>query len=415
MNERRVVVTGMGVLSPVGNDLNTFWSNLTAGNSGIAIIEAFNSEDYPCRFGGVVNDFCAEDFLKRPKDAKRSDRYAKLALGASKMALDDSGIDLEKLDRDRFGVMVGSGIGGLETHEKQHEVLLSKGPGRVSPLTIPMMIANIASGQISMEHDLRGPNMSIVTACATANNSIGEAWRMIKFGDADYFLAGGAEAPMFPMGMAGFGKMRALSTRNDDPQAASRPFDVARDGFVMSEGAGVVVLEEFEAAKKRGARIYCELAGYGVSADAYHLTSPQPEGEGASRCMEMALNHAKANPEDVNYINAHGTSTTMGDVCETLAIKRTFGHHANSLLVSSTKSMTGHLLGAAGGIEFAASALAIRDNLIPPTINLDEQDPKCDLNYVPHKARETKVDIAVSNSFGFGGHNATLVLKQLEA
>lgn len=414
MNERRVVVTGMSVVSPVGNDLKTFWDNLTAGKSGITPVKNFDCSQFNCRFGGVVHGFEVKDFLKNPKDAKRSDRYAKFALGAAKMALEDSGIDLDSIDRYRFGVMVGSGIGGLETHETQHTNLLHRGPGKVSALTIPMMIANIASGQISMEHGLSGPNMSIVTACATANNSIGEAWRMIKFGDADYFIAGGAEAPITPMGLAGFGKMRALSTHNDDPQAASRPFDVGRDGFVMGEGAGLVVLEELEVAKQRGARIYCELAGYGVSADAYHLTSPQPEGEGASRCMDMALKHAKANPEDVGYINAHGTSTQIGDVCETLAIKRTFGAHAHNLVVSSTKSMTGHLLGAAGGIEFAASALALRDNLIPPTINLDEPDPQCDLDYVPNKAREAKVNLILSNSFGFGGHNATVVLRRYQ-
>ncbi len=414
MNQRRVVVTGMGVLSPVGNTLDSFWNNLINGVSGIAPIKAFDTEEYACRFGGEVDEFEPETFLKQPKDAKRSDRYAQLALAASKQALDDSGIDLTTIDPYRFGVMVGSGIGGLATLEAQHANLLEKGPRKVSPLTIPMMIANIASGQISMEYGLSGPNMSIVTACATANNSIGEAWRIIKFGDADYFLAGGSEASITPMGLSGFGKMRALSTRNDDPQAASRPFDSGRDGFVMSEGAGVLVLEELEAAKKRGARIYCELAGYGVSADAYHLTSPQPEGHGASRCMDMALQHAGLNADEVGYINAHGTSTPVGDVCETLAIKRSFGDHARNVMVSSTKSMTGHLLGAAGGIEFAASALAIQNGVIPPTINLHDPDPECDLDYVPNEAREANIDVAVSNSFGFGGHNASVVLRRFQ-
>lgn len=404
----------MGVLSPVGNDLDSFWDSLIHGKSGIAPIEAFDTEAYGCRFGGEVRDFDVSAYLKEPKDGKRMDRYAQLAMAASKMALDDSGFDVSSIDPYRFGVMVGSGIGGLGTLERQHETLLNRGPGRVSPLTIPMMIANIASGQIAMEYGLCGPNMSIVTACATANNCLGEAWRMIKFGDADCFLAGGAEASICPMGLSGFGNMRALSKRNDDPQRASRPFDKGRDGFVMSEGAGVVVLEEMEAAKKRIARIYCELGGYGVSADAYHFTSPQPEGMGASRCMEMALRHAGVNPEEVDYVNAHGTSTPVGDVCETLAVKRSFGEHAKSMAVSSTKSMTGHLLGAAGGVEFAATALAINAGLVPPTINLDDPDPECDLDYVPNTAREMKIKVAISNSFGFGGHNASVLVRRFE-
>ena len=415
MNERRVVVTGMGVLSPVGNDLDTFWKNLTAGNSGIGLIEAFDTSDYACKIGGEVRDFDVTEYLKNPKDGKRMDRYTQLSMAAAKLALDDSGLDVSTLDPYRIGVMVGSGIGGLGTLEKQHETLIKRNPSRVSPLTIPMMIANIASGQIAMEHGLCGPNMSIVTACATANNNIGEAWRMIKFGDADIFIAGGSEASICPMGLSGFGNMKALSKRNDEPTRASRPFDTGRDGFVMSEGSGIVVLEELETAKKRGARIYGEVAGYGVSADAYHLTSPQPEGHGASRCMDMALQHAGLNTTDVDYVNAHGTSTPVGDVCESLAIRRSFGDHANSLIVSSTKSMTGHLLGAAGGIEFAASALAIRDGIIPPTINLEDQDPQCDLDYTPNKARETKIDVALSNSFGFGGHNASVILRRFDA
>jgi 3-oxoacyl-[acyl-carrier-protein] synthase II len=309
--------------------------------------------------------------------------------------------------------MVGSGIGGLATHQNQHEILMTKGAKRVSPFTIPMMISNIGSGIASMELGLTGPNMAIVTACATSNHNIGEAWRIMKFGDADAMVAGGAEASILAMGLAGFSNMKALSTRNDEPERASRPFDVGRDGFVMGEGAGVVVLEELESAKKRGARIYCELVGYGISADAYHLSSPLPEGEGASRCMDMALKHASLNPSDVQYVNAHGTSTPMGDVCETKAIKRTFGSYAKEgLVVSSTKSMTGHLLGAAGGVELAACVLAIRDGIIPPTINLEEQDPQCDLDYVPNVAREMKVDVALSNSFGFGGHNACVAVRR---
>lgn len=415
MSERRVVVTGIGVISPVGNDLDTFWNHLVEGRSGIAPIEAFDTSEYSCRFGGEVRDFDVATYLKNPKDGKRMDRYTQLAMAAGKMAFDDCGVDVSTMDPYRIGVIMGSGIGGLGTLEKQHQTLLERNPSRVSPLTIPMMIANIASGQFAMEHHLCGPNMSIVTACATANNSIGEAWRMIKFGDADCFVAGGAEASICPMGLAGFGNMKALSKRNDEPERASRPFDKGRDGFVMSEGAGVVVLEELEFAKKRGAEIYAELAGYGVSADAYHLTSPQPEGHGASRCMDMALKHAGMNPEEIDYVNAHGTSTPVGDVCETLAIKRSFGEHAKSkLIVSSTKSMTGHLLGAAGGVEFAASIMAIRHGLIPPTINLDDQDPECDLDYTPHKAREAKVNAVVSNSFGFGGHNASVLIRRFE-
>ncbi len=404
----------MGVLSPVGNDLETFWDSLIHGKSGIAPIEAFDTEAYSCRFGGEVRDFDVAPYLKDPKDSKRMDRYAQLAMAASKMALDDSALDVSSIEPYRIGVMVGSGIGGLGTLERQHEKLLTRSPSRVSPLTIPMMIANIASGQIAMEHGFCGPNMSIVTACATANNCIGEAWRMIKFGDADFFLAGGAEASISPMGLSGFGNMRALSKRNDDPQRASRPFDKGRDGFVMSEGAGVVMLEELEAARKRGARIYGEVIGYGVSADAYHLTSPQPEGQGASLCMEMALRHGGVNPDEVDYVNAHGTSTPVGDVCETLAVKRSFGEHAKKMMVSSTKSMTGHLLGAAGGVEFAASTMAINSGLVPPTINLDDPDPECDLDYVPHTAREAKVDLVLSNSFGFGGHNASILVRRFE-
>jgi len=372
-----------------------------------------DTSDYDCKIAGEVVDFEAGPYFKNFKDARRSDRFAQLAMGASVMAMNDSGVDLDSVDRDRFGCMVGSGIGGLMTLEGQHQNLLEKAPSRVSPFTIPMMIANISSGMVSMDFDLRGPNMCIVTACATSNHNIGEAWRMIKFGDADAFIAGGSESTICPMGLAGFGNMKALSGRNDDPERASRPFDKDRDGFVMGEGAGVAVIEELEHAKKRGARIYAELIGYGVSADAYHLTSPHPEGDGARRCMEMALMHGGINKEDVQYVNAHGTSTGLGDVCETKAIKSVFGDHAkNGLLVSSSKSMTGHLLGAAGGVELAACVKAVNEGLVPPTINLDDPDPECDLDYVPHKAREHKVDVALTNSFGFGGHNASLLVKR---
>lgn len=413
--ERRVVITGMGVVSPVGNDLDTFWTNLVAGKSGVGALSSPELAGYDCQIAGEVRDFDPAPFFSNPKDARRADRFAQLAMAASVMAMKDSGIDLDATDRNRFGCMVGSGIGGLETLEQQHINLLQKSPSRVSPFTIPMMIANISSGMVSMEFDLRGPNMCIVTACATSNHNMGEAWRMIKFGDADVFLAGGSESTICPMGLAGFGNMKALSMRNEEPERASRPFDVDRDGFVMGEGAGVAVIEELEHARKRGAKIYAELTGYGISADAYHLTSPHPDGDGARRCMEMAIKHAAIEPDQVDYVNAHGTSTGLGDVCETKAIKAVFGEHAkNGLMVSSTKSMTGHLLGAAGGVELAACVKAITDGVIPPTINLENPDPECDLDYVPNTAREAKIDVALTNSFGFGGHNASLLVERFK-
>ena len=413
MSERRVVISGMGVISPVGNDLESFWESLKAGRSGITRYTAFDSEKFDSKIAGEVRGFEPARYFKTPKDVKRTDRYTQLAVAAAKMSLDDSGLDLASTDLDRAGVMIGSGVGGLQTMEDQVTKMALKGPDRTSPFMIPMMISNMASGFISMEHGLRGPNMAIVTACATANHCMGEAWRIIKFGDADVMLTGGSEACIVPVGIAGFCAMRALSTRNDEPERASRPFDKDRDGFVMGEGAGAIILEEYEHAKKRGAKIYCELAGYGLTADAYHMSAPLPGGEGASRCMGMAMKHAKVNPEDIDYINAHGTSTPVGDICETKAVKHAFGEHAKGLLVSSTKSMTGHLLGAAGAVEMAASVLAMRDGIIPPTINLDNPDPECDLDYVPHRAREKKVRVAISNSFGFGGHNSSVVIKAL--
>ena len=413
MNERRVVITGIGTVSPLGNDLQSTWDGLKAGKSGIDYITQLDTTDYPVKIGGEVKDFDAKPFFKDPKDARRADRYTQLAMAASKMAMEDSGMDPEAVDKTRVGVMVGSGIGGLGTLEREHEKLLNRGPARVSPFVIPMMISNIASGMISMEYGFGGPNMVIVTACATSNHNIGEAWRMIKFGDADAFIAGGAEATMLPMGLGGFANMKALSTRNDDPQGASRPFDTGRDGFVMGEGAGVVIIEELEHAKARGAKIYAELVGYGVSADAYHLSAPSPDGSGPSRAIHMALNHGKVNADEVDYVNAHGTSTPLGDISETTAIKMAFGDHAkDKLVVSSTKSMTGHLLGAAGGIEIAACLMAIQDGVVAPTINLQDQDPQCDLDYCANTAREMKVDVALSNSFGFGGHNASLLVKK---
>ncbi|MGC4017074.1 MAG: beta-ketoacyl-ACP synthase II [Luteolibacter sp.] len=413
MSERRVVITGIGCISPLGNDLASTWDGLKNGRSGIGRITQLDPEPYECKIAGEVKNFNADSYFKAPKDARRSDRYVQFAVAAAKLAIEDSGMDTNAIDPRRVGVMVGSGIGGLATLEREHEVCLTKGPKRVSPFTIPMMISNIASGIISMEHGLLGPNMVIVTACATSNHNIGEAWRMIKFGDADAFVCGGAEATILPMGLAGFANMKALSTRNDNPEGASRPFDKNRDGFVMGEGAGVVVIEELEHALKRGATIYAELTGYGVSADAYHLSAPSPDGSGPAYAIQMALRHSKLNPEDVDYLNAHATSTGLGDIAETKAIKRAFGDYAtNGLAVSSTKSMTGHMLGAAGGIELIASVMAIKEGIIPPTINVEEQDPECDLDVVPNTAREAKVDVAMSNSFGFGGHNATVVVKR---
>src|SRR5437870_6251500 len=358
-NNRRVVITGMGAITPLGNDFETFWSNLKNGVSGIHKIESFDTSAYDCRIGGEVHGFDPKTVFKNPKDVRRTDRFAQLAMAAAKMAMADSALEMGSENADRFGVLVSSGIGGLKTLEDQYTILLSKGPKRTSPFTIPMLISNMASGLISMEYGLHGPNMCIVTACATSNNAIGESWRMIKFGDADIFLAGGSEASIVAIGLAGFSAMRALSTRNDEPERASRPFDRDRDGFVMSEGAGVVVVEALEHAKARGAKIYCELAGYGLSADAYHMTAPPPEGQGAARAMQLALEHASISPDQVDYINAHATSTGLGDISETHAIKTVFGNHARKVSISSTKSMTGHLLGGAGGVEMAACALAI--------------------------------------------------------
>jgi len=413
-NDRRVVITGLGAVTPIGNDVETFWSNLKNGVSGIRCIESFDVSSYDCRIAGEVRDFDPKPYFKNPKDVRRTDRFAQLAMAAANMAMHDAGVDLEKVNHDRFGVIVSSGIGGLRTLQDQHNILITKGPSRTSPFTIPMLISNMASGLISMEFGLRGPNLCIVTACATSNNAIGESWRMIKFGDADIFLAGGSEASIVAIGLAGFSAMKALSTRNDEPERASRPFDRDRDGFVMSEGAGVVVVESLEHAKARGAKIYCELAGYGLSADAHHMTAPPPKGEGAARAMKMALDHAGLGIEDVDYINAHATSTGLGDISETHAIKSLFGERAYSIPISATKSMTGHLLGGAGAVEMAACALSIRDSVIPPTINLENPDPECDLDYTANKARESKVRVALNNSFGFGGHNATLVARAFE-
>jgi 3-oxoacyl-[acyl-carrier-protein] synthase II len=415
MSNRRVVVTGLGVVSPIGIDLKSFWENLVNGKSGIRPITQFDSASFDCRIAGEILGFNPSLYFNNPKDVRRADRFAQLAMASSKLAIEDSGLDLQKIDRTRFGVLVGSGIGGLKSLEDQHTVLMNKGASRISPFMVPMMIVNMASGLISMEYDLEGPNFSIVTACATAANSIGEAWRMIRYGDADGFLAGGSEAVISPLGIAGFCAMRAMGTRNDQPEKASRPFDRDRDGFVMGEGAGILVLEEYERAKARGARIYCELAGYGLTSDAYHMTSPRPDGAPVARAMQLALDSAGANVSEIDYINAHATSTMVGDVSESNAIKLLAGHYAHEgLLVSSTKSMTGHLLGGAGGVESAVCILSIQNGIVPPTINLDNPDPDCDLDYVPNVARAKKIRLALNNSFGFGGHNATLAFRALD-
>jgi len=411
-SDRRVVVTGLGVVTPLGNDPATFWKNLLAGQCGIGPITTFDTTAFDTKIAAHVKDFDPTPAFPSPKEIRRTDRYAQFGIYAAWSALKDSGIDLATENTDEIGVMMGSGIGGLETTTNQHSVLLERGPGRMSPFTIPMLISNMASGLISMYYNLRGPNFATCSACATANHAIGEAWRTIKMGDASVMVAGGAEATIIPIGIGGFCAMRAMSTRNDDPQHASRPFDKDRDGFVMGEGAGVLILEELEHAKKRGARIYCEIAGYGNTADAHHLTAPSPGGEGAARCMKMALRSGGLNLTDISYINAHGTSTPQGDVCETQAIKSVFGDHARKLAVSSTKGATGHMLGAAGAVEMAVCTLAIRDGIVPPTINYTTPDPECDLDYVPNTAREMTVNAIVNNSFGFGGHNSTISAKK---
>ena len=413
MSERRVVITGMGVLTPLGCDLEVFWANLLAGKSGIAPVTRFDTTDFDCKIGGEVKDFKPEEFMPI-KEPRRTDRFVQYAIGAAKKAVADSGLDLSTADANRIGVLVGSGIGGMETIEEQSAILLKKGPSRVSPFMIPMLIVNMASGYVSMLLGAKGPNLAVVSACATATHALGEAARAIVHNDADVMIAGGTEAAITRFGYAGFCAMKAMSTRNDEPERASRPFDAERDGFVMGDGAGVCILESLEHARKRHARIYCEVVGYGITGDAYHMSAPAPEGEGAARSMAMALHHAHLSLEQVSYINAHGTSTQVGDKCETQAIKTVFGAHAKKLAVSSTKSMTGHLLGAAGAVETAVCALAIRDNIVPPTINYENPDPDCDLDYVPNKAREMSVYACVNNSLGFGGHNATLVVKKLE-
>ena len=411
-SERRVVITGMGVVTPLGHQVDTFWQNLIAGQCGIARIARFDPSKFDCQIAAEVKAFDPIPAFPTPKEIRRTDRFSHFGVHAAAQALRDSGLDLDRVNRDEIGVFIGSGIGGLQTVSEQCQVLFERGPDRLSAFMIPMLISNMASGLFSMYHKLKGPNFATCSACATSNHALGEAWRTIKMGDAQVIFAGGAEATIVPIGIGGFCAMRALSTRNDDPTHASRPFDKERDGFVMGEGAGVLVLEELEHAKKRGARIYCEVAGYGNTADANHVTAPSPEGEGAARCMKMALRNAGLNPEDISYVNAHGTSTPQGDIAETLAVKTVFGEHARKLAVSSTKGATGHMLGAAGAVEMVACTKALETGTVPPTINYTVPDPDCDLDYVPNTARQMKVEAVLNNSFGFGGHNASILAKR---
>lgn len=409
--KRRVVVTGLGAVSPLGLNVKETWDGILAGKSGINTIEHFDTSGFSVTFGGSIKNFDITNYISM-KDARKMDPFIHYGMAAGIEAIDDSGLEVTDENAERIGVAIGSGIGGLSGIEKGNEAYLKGGARKISPFFVPSNIINMISGNLSIKYGLKGPNYAIVTACSTGTHNIGDAARMIQYGDADVMVAGGAEMATSPTGLGGFASARALSTRNDDPQAASRPWDVDRDGFVLSDGAGVMVLEELEHALNRGAKIYAEIAGFGMSGDAYHMTSPSKNGEGASRCMNAALRDAGLNPEDIDYINAHGTSTPAGDVAETQAVKGSFGDHASKLAVSSTKSMIGHLLGAAGGVEAIFSALSIRDQVAPPTINLDNQDPACDLDFVPNTAREMKIDAAMSNSFGFGGTNGTLVLKK---
>ena len=408
MSKRRVVVTGMGVVSPVGTSLQSTWASMLAGRSGVGAITCFDAGELSCRIAAEAADF-DPTVCQSARDARRMDRFMQLGIAAGVEAFDDSGLEVTEANAPMIGVYIGSGIGGVNTIEATTRMSMEKGPRRVSPFYIPMTIINMISGNLSIMRGLKGPNLSMVTACSTGAHAIGEASRLIEYGDADVMVAGGAEAPISLTSVAGFSAARALSQRNDDPASASRPWDIGRDGFVMGEGAGVMVLEEYQHARKRGARVYAELSGFGMSGDAHHITSPSPAGEGASRCMNNALRNAGINPEQIDYVNAHGTSTMQGDIAETLALKLTFGAHADKLAISSNKSMIGHLLGAAGGVEAVMTAMSIHHRVIPPTINLVEQDPQCDLDFVPNQARELKVGVAMSNSFGFGGTNGTLV------
>lgn len=412
MSKRRIVITGLGMLTPVGNTVEESWKNIIAGKSGIAPITAFDITDFPVKISGSVKNFDATQYIAK-KDLKKMDIFIHYGIAAGIQALEDSGLEVTEENADRIGVAIGSGIGGLPGIEKNRDMFVAGGARKISPFFVPSSIINMVSGNLSIMKGLKGPNISIVSACTTGAHNIGDAARMVAYGDADVMIAGGSEMSTCPLGVGGFAAARALSTRNDDPEAASRPWDIDRDGFVLGDGAGVVVVEEYEHARKRGAKIYCELAGYGMSGDAHHMTSPSPGGEGPARCMNNAMKDAGVNKEEVGYINAHGTSTPAGDKAETMAMKLAMGSHSKDVIVSSTKSMTGHLLGAAGGIEAIFAILALRDQVIPPTINLDNQDPECDLDFCANTARDAKLTISLSNNFGFGGTNGTLLFKTI--
>jgi 3-oxoacyl-[acyl-carrier-protein] synthase II len=414
MPKNRVVVTGLGVISPVGNGASAFWQALKEGKGGAGKITQFDASQFASRIAAEVKDFQPDLYGISSKDTRRMDRFVQFAVASAKQAVTDSSLNLECLDRNRCGVIIGSGIGSLRVMEEEHKVFLEKGPSRLSPFLIPMLIVNEASGHVGITLGFKGPNSCVTTACASGSHSIGDAFRIIQNGYADLMICGGTESCITTLGIGGFCALKALSTRNHEPEKASRPFERDRDGFVMGEGCGLVILEKLGHAKKRGTHIYAEIVGYGMSCDAYHITAPDPEGDGASRAMLAALEDAKMSPNQVDYINAHGTSTKLNDKIETIAIKRVFAEHAKKVMVSSTKSMTGHLLGAAGGVEFLACCLAIKDDVIPPTINYEHPDPECDLDYVPNTARKTKVDVCMSNSLGFGGHNATLVVRKFK-
>lgn len=413
MNKRRIVVTGIGVISPIGIGKDKFFQSLKEGKCGIDYITRFDTTNFDAKIAGEVRDFDPCEYIDK-KECRRMDRFTQYAVAASKLAVSDAGLDINSVDKDMFGVCIGAGMGGLETLEAQHDILREKGPGRVSPFLVPMLIANIASGNVSIALNAKGPSITIVTACASGTNAIGEAFRIIERGDADIMITGGTEAPITPLALAGFCAMKALSTRNDDPKTASRPFDKDRDGFVMGEGAGMLIIEELEHAKSRGVKIYGEVVGYGATGDAYHITAPAPDAYGAYKAMQKAVKDAGIEPKEIDYINAHGTSTEMNDRLETLAMKKLFGDDVCKVAISSTKSMTGHLLGAAGAVEAIACLMAINDGVIPPTINYMNPDEQCDLDYVPNKARNKEVKYAMSNSLGFGGHNASIILKKYE-
>jgi 3-oxoacyl-[acyl-carrier-protein] synthase II len=412
VSKRRVVVTGLGMITPLGNNVSETWEGILKGRSGIALLDHFDTTDFTVRIGGSIKDLALDDYIPR-KDQKKMDPFIHYGIAAGVQAIEDSGLDLDKEDANRIGVAIGSGIGGLPGIEKGTELFHSGGPRRISPFYVPSNIINMISGHLSIMYGFKGPNFSITTACTTGTHNIGDAARLIEYGDADVMVAGGAEMATSRTGLAGFAAARALSTRNDEPESASRPWDKDRDGFVLSDGAGVMVLEEYEFAKKREAKIYAELIGYGMSADAFHMTAPSKNGQGAASCMQNALRNGKITSNDIQYINAHGTSTPAGDIAETIAVKTVFEGNAKKIAISSTKSMIGHLLGAAGGVEAIFSVLAIRDQIAPPTINLENQDPECDLDYVPNVAREMKIETTLSNSFGFGGTNGSLIFKRI--